>query len=130
MYVVPRTPIIPRRLSPIMTPSPNSTLSYSSSQSISPPRSPSPVLDVYDKFINIYFSSDIKVQSILLKTITDYIIHPAYKHLLKTMDQDNAHHVMGYLRSQRSVEMYFILDYIIRNPLPTKQDFYQSIAKY
>ncbi len=86
-------------------------------------------MDVYDKFSDIYFSCDMKVRSILLKTIIDFVGHPAYAHLLKTMDNENAHHVMGYLRSQRSVEMYIILDRIIKNPLPTKEHFHQSIGR-
>lgn len=122
MFIVPRTPISPRRLTPI---SMSSTISNISSVTISPP--PSLEIDVYDRFIDIYFNCDLKVQNILLKTINNAVRHPAYAHILKTMDKDNAHHVMGYLRSQHSVEMYMVLDQIIHNPLPTKDDFYLSI---
>jgi len=116
--------MFPRRFSPINSHS--STISYASSQSISP----APLeKDIYDIFIDIYFENDIKVQSILLKTINVYVGHPAYTHLLKTMDLTNAHHVMGYLRSQRSTEMYYILNHIICNPRPTKYDFYRSIGQ-
>ena len=122
MFIVPRTPISPRRLSPI-------TMS-TSSKSVLTPTSTSPIqeMDVYDKFSDIYFSCDMKVRSVLLKKIIDFVGHPAYAHLLRTMDPENAHHVMGYLRSQRSVEMYIILDQISKNPLPTKEDFHQSIG--
>lgn len=121
MFIVPRTPISPRRLSPISM--------STTSKSTSSPTSTSPIqeIDVYDKFSDIYFNCDMKVRTILLKKIIDFVGHPAYSHILRTMDQENAHHVMGYLRSQRSVEMYIILNQIIKNPLPTKEDFHQTI---
>jgi hypothetical protein len=118
MYVIPRTPVSPTRkaLSPTR-------------KALSPIRTAEnlPVKDVYDQFIDIYFSVDIKIQVVLLDRIIKFVGHPAYSHLLRTMDANNAHHVMGYLRSQRSVEMYVILDQIIRNPLPTKIEFYKTI---
>jgi hypothetical protein len=123
MFIVPRTPISPRRLSPISM----SVTTKSNSPSVSISPTPSLEMDVYDKFSDIYFSCDMKVRSVLLKKIIYYVEHPAYAHILRTMDQDNAQHVMGYLRSQRSVEMYMILDQIIRSPLPTKEHFHQSI---
>ena len=46
------------------------------------------------------------------------------------MDQENYNHVMGYLRSQRNIEMYHILEQITSNPLPVKEDFFRSIAKF
>jgi hypothetical protein len=79
--------------------------------------------DIFDDFIEMYYTCDIKVQSVLLDTIINYVKHPAYTHLLRTMDRNNYHHVIGYLRSQRSYELYTILDKIMRNPLPTKEDF-------
>ena len=125
MYIVPRTPMAPRRLSPITSPS--STISIASSQTILP----HPLeKDVYDRFIDIYFGCDITAQSILFKTVTDYVRHPVYTHLLKTMDSSNAHYVMGYIRSQRSAKMYFILDHIIHNPIPNKQYNFQIIGQY
>jgi hypothetical protein len=136
MFIVPRTPISPRRLAPISvnsSPSTSPTRS-ASSMTVSPPQNKSnspppfvPEKDVYDRFIDVFFNCDLKVQNVLLKTIIDFVGHPAYTHILKTMDKDNAHHVMGYLRSQRSVDMYMALDQILRNPLPTKHDFYLSI---
>lgn len=99
----------------------NSTISYASSQSISPLQ-----LDVYDKFIDIYFNCHTKVQVILIKTISEYVRHPVYIHLLKTMDIKNADYIIGYLRSQRSIELYNILDRIICNPLPEKDTFYNT----
>lgn len=135
MFIVPRTPASPRRLTPISMVSSPSISSPSISPTSTKTQSTSPTSfkaekDVYDRFIDVYFGSDLKVQSLLLKTIIDFVGHPAYTHILKTMDKDNAHHVMGYLRSQRSVEMYLVLDQILRNPLPTKQDFYLSIGSY
>jgi hypothetical protein len=81
-------------------------------------------MDVYDKFAEIYFSVDMKIRNVLLKRITDYIPHPVYIHLLRTMDENNLQYVMGYIRSQRVVEMYNILNLIINSPLPTKNDFH------
>jgi hypothetical protein len=40
------------------------------------------------------------------------------------MDKHNATYVMGYLRSQQSVEMYMILDQITSNPI--KDDFFDT----
>lgn len=123
MYIIPRTPISPRRLSPIIMSS-SSTISNASSVSISP--TPSLEMDVYDKFAEIYFSVDMKIRNVLLRHITNYITHPVYIHLLRTMDETNLHYVMGYLRSQRFVELYDILTVIINSPLPTKDDFHRS----
>lgn len=125
MFIVPRTPISPRRLSPLNMSS--STISNASSVSISP--TPSLEIDVYDKFAEIYFSVDMKIRNVLLKRITDYVTHPVYIHLLRTMDETNLHYVMGYLRSQRFGEMYDILNIIINSPLPTKEDFHRSTIR-
>jgi len=85
--------------------------------------------DVYDKFTQIYFSVNMKIRNILLKRILAYNPHPVYTHLLKTMDESNSHYVMGYLQSQRSAELYDILNIIINSPLPTKYDFMHT-TKY
>jgi hypothetical protein len=105
----------------------SSTISNASSVSISP--TPSLEIDVYDKFAEIYFSVDMKIRNVLLKRITDYVTHPVYIHLLRTMDETNLHYVMGYLRSQRFGEMYDILNIIINSPLPTKEDFHRSTIR-
>lgn len=94
--------------------SPNSPVAFKASE------------DIYDKFIEIYFVQDLKVRTILRQKICNFVGHPAYSHLLRTMDENNAKYIMGYLRSQRSVEMYLILDQIINTPLPTKDDFYTA----
>jgi hypothetical protein len=103
----------------------SSTISNASSVSISPP--PSLEMDVYDKFADIYFSVDMKIRNVLLKRITNYVTHPVYIHLLRTMDETNSQYVMGYLRSQRFGELYNILNLIINSSLPTKDDFHRSI---
>ena len=120
MLIIPRTPISRRRLSPISM----STISKLTSS----PTSNSPVqeIDVYDKFRDIYFSSNMKVRSVLLKKVIDFVGHPAYAHLLRTMDETNSQYVIGYLRSQRSVEIYIILDQITKSPLPIKDDFHHT----
>lgn len=126
MFIVPRTPVSPTRksLSPTMSRSSFSPVSTSSNEHIQP------VKDVYDQFSEIYFNADIKIRNVLLTRIIDFVRHPAYSHLLRTMDQNNTHHVMGYLRSQRSVELYIILDQIINNPLPTKDDFHRRLSGF
>jgi len=113
MPIVPRTPSSPTRksLSPTMSRSTNS---------------PIPI-DIYDKFAEIYFSVDMKIRNVILKRITDYVTHPVYIHLLRTMDETNSQYVMGYLRSQRFGELYNILNLIINSSLPTKDDFHRSI---
>ena len=118
MFIVPRTPVSPKRMSASST---HSLISVQSKQSILDN-------DVYDRFSEIYFSTDIKIRNILLKQIIDYVGHPVYTHLLQTMDQYNAIHVMGYLRSQRSVEMYIILEYVCRNPLPNRNKLDRNIS--
>jgi hypothetical protein len=117
MFIIPRTPVSPTRPVTHTMDKPQLSLTESVSGNTTPTLSPMFRKDVYDTFIDIYFSSSTKQQYILQKTIIDYVGHPAYAHLLRTMDKDNAYHVMGYLRSQRSVEMYFILDQIVRNPI-------------
>jgi hypothetical protein len=89
-----------------------------------------PQKDVYDTFIDIYFAADIRVRSVILKRVTTYVGHPVYTHLLRTMDQENCNHVMGYLRSQRCVEMYNILEQITSNSLPVKEDFFRTIDRF
>jgi hypothetical protein len=111
MYIIPRTPVKPGRLSPLN--SPNQTVT---------PRTPEK--DVYDKFLDIYFMSEAGSQKLILKTVSDFVGHPAYTHILNTMDKGNAYYVIGYLRSQRSIDMYFILDQIVQNGTKTsKYDF-------
>jgi hypothetical protein len=139
MYIIPRTPASPSKKSynnqPQMTtyyyPIPNSPPGLSTIPNQYPMAPPNYIntnsysqKDVYDLFLDIYFYADIKIRQVLLKRINDYVGHPVYKHLLDTMDKNNAHYVMGYLRSQKLGELYNILKYIVNNPLPTKYDFY------
>jgi hypothetical protein len=117
MFIVPRTPLSPTR--PAIMDKPQLSLSgYTSPTGNTTPTLSSPYRrDVYDSFIDIYFNLTIKQQYAIQKTINDYVGHPVYAHLFKTMDKENAYHVMGYLRSQRSVELYSILDQIVKNPV-------------
>ena len=103
MPVIPRTPLSPKR-----------SLSPRTPLASLPENTAFPVPDVYDHFVDYYFSTDIAVRSLILQRIINFVGHPAYAHLLRTMDKFNAHHVMGYLRSQRNVEMYIILDQITK----------------
>ncbi len=84
--------------------------------------------DCYDKFIDIYFNSHIKVQNMLIKTISDYVQHPVYSHLLNTMEYSNAHYIIGYLRSQKNYELYTIIENIVSSPLPPKDTFYDFMS--
>jgi hypothetical protein len=129
MFIIPRTPASPTRNNHTM-PKPTLYISSPSESSISlSSQTSSTTKDIYDMFIDIYFQSDIKVRYVLLKKIIDHVGHPVYAHLLNTMDKENSHHVMGYLRSQKSFEMYNILLNIIINPLPTKYEFYNLLSK-
>lgn len=122
MFIVPRTPVSPTRPN-TMDKAQLSLSGYTSPTGYTTPTLSSPYKhDLYDTFIDIYFNLTIKQQYAIQKTINDYVGHPVYAHLFKTMDKENAHHVMGYLRSQRSVELYSILDQIIRNPTNTNLD--------
>jgi hypothetical protein len=85
--------------------------------------SPSDIDDIYNKFINLFYGSDFKVQNVILATINNSINHPAYIHLFKTMDASNAKYIMGYFRSQKSFELNSIIEKIVMSPLPTKDDF-------
>jgi hypothetical protein len=122
MPVVPRTPSLTQRTF-TLTPS-KYTQSYSSGtfnerQFIKK--------DVYDKFIDIFFESSIKIQMVLLTRIKTYLNHPVYEHLLNTMDRNNAHHVMGYLRSQRHTDLHMILENICGSDRPTEADFFKEV---
>jgi hypothetical protein len=103
MPVIPRTPLSPKR-----------SLSPRTPLASLPENTAFPVPDVYDRFVDYYFSSDTTVRPLILERVINFVGHPAYTHLLRTMDTFNAHHVMGYLRSQRNVEMYVILDQITK----------------
>jgi hypothetical protein len=109
-------------------PSVTSSVSMSSSSSSCSPSNEQIIYnrDIFDDFIDVFYNCHIKVQNVLLETIINYIKHPAYAHLLRTMDKNNACYVIGYLRSQRSFELYTILEKIMMNPLPTKDDFIQN----
>jgi hypothetical protein len=72
-------------------------------------------LDIYDKFIHIYLESDSIKRSVLIELILDFVEHPVYTHLFNTMNAYNVHHIMGYLRSQQSVKMNFILNHLLNN---------------
>jgi hypothetical protein len=73
------------------------------------------VVDIYDQFTNKYLTTDTHNKSILIEVITDYVDHPIYTYLFTTMNEDNVHHIMGYLRSQQSVKMNFILNHLLNN---------------
>lgn len=127
MFIVPRTPVSPSRKPTSTMATPSISLSPTcDSPRFSPPSTPQK--DVYERFMDIYFQQHPKVKMVLLKKITDYVAHPVYTHLLNTMDRDNAHHVVGYLRSQRCFELYSILENICNNPLPPKSEFFKMFT--
>jgi len=75
--------------------------------------------DIYDQFIDTYLTSNSVNKSILLEVIVDFVKNPIYTHLFNTMNTDNVHHIMGYLRSQQSVKMNFILNHLLKNDSAT-----------
>jgi hypothetical protein len=91
MFIIPRTPLKRSRENVAQTP------------------------DIYDKFIHRYLESNSIKRSVLIELILDFVEHPVYAHLFNTMNADNVHHIMGYLRSQQSVKMNFILNHLLNN---------------
>lgn len=69
-------------------------------------------IDNYDKFTEKYLAANTVNRSILIEVITDYIGHPVYTYLFSTMTTENVHHIMGYLRTQQSIKMNFILNHL------------------
>lgn len=101
-----------RRNSPNTLHVSDSTISFTSLTTISSlPQDD--IYDIYDKFIELFINSDIKQKFVLITNITNSIKHLSYIHILKTMDNNNVYHVIGYLKSQHSSEMYNALEYII-----------------
>jgi hypothetical protein len=72
-------------------------------------------IDIYDQFIDTYLTADTLNKSILIEVIVEFVENPVYTHLFNTMNADNVHHIMGYLRSQQSVKMNFILNHLLHN---------------
>ena len=96
MFIVPRTPSKQRRVE-------------------SRQRSTVQTSDIYDQFIDTYLTTDEINKSILIEVIIEFVENPVYTHLFNTMNDDNVHHIMGYLRSQQSVKMNFILNHLLHN---------------
>jgi hypothetical protein len=71
--------------------------------------------DIYDQFIDTYLTANTIKKSILLEVIVDFVENPVYTHLFNTMNANNVHHIMGYLRSQQSTKMNFILNHLLHN---------------
>jgi hypothetical protein len=149
MPIIPRTPLSPSRsLSPaeMFSPdySPTSSLSPTSgfnndyfpisqptlasvlhtTHSLTPRPYPK---DYYEQFLDVYFESSLKVRAVLIKRIFKTVTHRAYQHLFNTLDRENAYFVMGYLRSQKSIEVYRALEKILTSPLPTRDDFFLEV---
>jgi hypothetical protein len=97
MPVIPRTPLSPNR----------KLLATTQKENV-------PFRDLYDLFVDYYFGSDPEVRPLILERIINFVGHPAYAHLLRTMTTANAYHVIGYLRSQQNIELYMILVEITR----------------
>ena len=69
--------------------------------------------DVYDAFVNIILSSRPKIRSIVLETIRKHITHPAYIHLMHTLDSTNARYIAGYLRTTPHKELNEVIKQIV-----------------
>lgn len=98
-----------RRNSPNILHTSDSTISFASSTTISS----LPQDDIYDKFIELYFNSNIKQRFALIANINNSIRHSAYIYILKTMNTNNIHHIIGYFRSQLSAELYNAFEHTI-----------------
>jgi hypothetical protein len=69
--------------------------------------------DIYDAFVNIILSSRPKIRSIILETIRKHITHPAYIHLMHTLNNTNAQFIAGYLRTTPYAELTEIIRQIV-----------------
>jgi hypothetical protein len=69
--------------------------------------------DIYDAFVNIIVSSRPKIRSIVLETIRKHITHPAYLHLMHTLDNTNARYIAGYLRTTPYKELNEVIKQIV-----------------
>lgn len=81
---------------------------YSSSPTmfISPP-------DNLDQFVDYLLSSKPRIRFAVIQQFATEVKHPVYHHLLKTLDNENAQYVVGYLRSQKMVEVHSFVDKIV-----------------
>lgn len=85
---------------------PYSQYSTSPTMFISPP-------DNLDKFIDYLLSSKPRIRFAVIQQFFEEVNHPVYHHILKTLDNENAQYVIGYLRSQRMNEVHLFVDKII-----------------
>ncbi len=69
--------------------------------------------DNLDRFVDHMLSAKPRIRFALIEQFSKEVNHPAYTHLLKTMDIENYVYVIGYLRSQRMVEMHNFVDKIV-----------------
>lgn len=69
--------------------------------------------DNLDKFINYLLASKPKIRFAIITQFSEQVNHPVYTHLLKTLDNDNASYIIGYLRSQKMYEMHVFVDNIM-----------------
>ncbi len=69
--------------------------------------------DNLDRFVDHMLSSKPRIRFALIDQFSKEVNHPAYTHLLKTIDTENYLYVIGYLRSQRMVEVHKFVDKIV-----------------
>lgn len=96
MPIVPRTPIVPNRY-PVF---------YSTQKDCNS--------DEYDKFIKLYIRSSTPVKLALLDRITKHLENPVYEHLINTMNNDNVHHILGYLKTQNCGKLHSIIGILVK----------------
>ncbi len=70
-------------------------------------------MDYYTEFGNLLIKVKPSVRYSIIQTIRENISHPAYLHLLLTMNSENVEYVMGYLRSMRHYDLYLIIEKIV-----------------
>lgn len=85
----------------------------SSSSKTSSKHSAKVTFDNLDKFANYLLESKPKIRFAIITQFSEYVKHPIYTHLLKTLDSDNSPYVIGYLRSQKMYEMHVFIDNIM-----------------
>ncbi len=72
-------------------------------------------LDCFDLFADYFLSLSPRKRIALISQVNSKFIHPHIPYVLKTMDSINVYNVMAYLRSLKFVELYNIIEEIVKN---------------
>jgi|LauGreDrversion4_2_1035121.scaffolds.fasta_scaffold2223208_1 hypothetical protein len=79
-------------------------------------------LDCFDLFGDYFLSLSPRRRIAVVGQILSKFIHPHIPYVLKTMDSTNAYNVMAYLRSLKFVELYNIIEDIVKREYSSSDD--------